>query len=208
MNGSIPPSTNDQLLLPLNLSPADPNRAIAEAEFLSACLFDQRVTNRPSRLRNAGTGSRPKRVAKASKRVAKASQAGQAARGQRKLKAEPPANPPEPQELSSRKRIPTKMWPVSFLLNPLFWRICLIQVSHTAVTIMVLLVLLMDMSLHCCQHWAQQPGRGLLFTVPASCLFMFYSAYNLMLGHSSLLTAQSSQSWDHTVSSFCETCLG
>ena len=177
MDSFIPPS---KLLLPLTLSPPDPDgdRAMAEAECLSACLFDQPVTNGPSRLRNAGTGSRPKRVAKAGKRAAKASQAGQAARGQRKLKAEPPANPSEPQELSSRKRIPTKMWPVSFLLNPLFWRICLIQVSHTAVTIMVLLVLLMDMSLHCCQHWAQQPGRGLLFTVPASCLFMFYSAYN------------------------------
>lgn len=88
---------------------------------MSPCLFDHAVTNRPSCLQNAATGRRPKRVAEASKRVAKASQAGQAARRQRKLKAEPPANPPELQELSTRKRITKKMWPVSFLPNPLFF---------------------------------------------------------------------------------------
>ncbi|KAL3144152.1 hypothetical protein ABBQ32_003940 [Trebouxia sp. C0010 RCD-2024] len=50
-----------------------------------------------------GRGSRPKRIAKASK-------AGQAAGAKRKLKAKPPANSPEMQELPRRKA-PKKMWP-------------------------------------------------------------------------------------------------
>ncbi|KAL3130522.1 hypothetical protein ABBQ38_008337 [Trebouxia sp. C0009 RCD-2024] len=50
-----------------------------------------------------GRGSRPKGVAKASK-------AGQAAGAKGKLKAKPPANPPEMQELP-RRNAPKKMWP-------------------------------------------------------------------------------------------------